>query len=407
VKRKMSDIILSRTVSSNILLNKHDIKEQYQHQQIDYIPIVDSKNPKHIEEITGNQLRVLKYYPAGNDICLNIIDSAKKAEKKTKKVIFTDYSQDYYKIDVTGATYSQYLEKCGNNDIRHNLSVQLRKDFTHGIVLIYGEDNKGKYIAKKAPFKINEVKQYAADNSVYIQLLLLKEVYGSLIEERCLKNGGEGFVKMPALLYPLCTQTDKRALQSFNPLYRAQVYGLSENTNKIKSIERPRKCSLRCIAPEYINENGVFNGVHNKITIEDFKNSLNSQLKELAQRNQKEWLVKRVDFGKYDGNSVIYFTSDNKDTKTSQHSLTTESIDYNNSYRTSPDTFKSRVAEAKLLGVEETLANRLCSFAQDNNYPLGDIHYKAFVGISEQEIEKKFDLLKEAAQIHSQNHYKV
>jgi hypothetical protein len=38
---------------------------------------------------------------------------------------------------------------------------------------------------------------------------------------------------------------------------------------------------------------------------------------------------------------------------------------------------------------------------------LSETHYKAFAGISKQEKEKKFALLKEAAQIHSQNHYKV
>jgi hypothetical protein len=398
--KKMS-IVLSNTISDNILENKHDIKDLLKQQQIDSIPIVDSKNPKYIEEITGNQLRVIKDYPAGFDFSANMIHIAKKAEKKGKgkDVTITDYSQDYYKIDITGETVSQYYAKCGNNDIRHNLSVQLRKDFAHGIVIISGEDKRGKYVAQKVPFRINEVKRYVADNSVYIQLLLLKDVFRSTVEGRCLKNGGEGFVKIPAFLYPLCTQTNKRVLQSFNPLYRTQVYGLSENTNKRKSIERPRKCSLRCIAPEYINENGVFN----KITIEDFKNSLNSQLKELAQRNQKECLVKGVDLGQYGENSVFYFTSDNKDTKTAQPSLTTESIDCNSSYRTSPDTFKSRVAEAKFLGVEESVAIQLCRFAQDKKYPLSESHYKAFVGISKQEIEEKFALLNEASQIHSQN----
>jgi hypothetical protein len=302
---KMS-IIVPPTVSDNILMNKHDIKEQYQHQQIDSIPIVDSENPKYIEEITGNQLRVLKDYPAGYDFCLNIIDLAKKAEKKTKKIIITEYSQDYYKIDVTGAKFSQYFAECGNNDIRHNLSVQLRKDFTHGIVTISGEDKRGKYIATKVPFRINEVKQYIADDSVYIQLLLLKDVFGSLIEGRCLKNGGEGFVKMPAVLFPACTKTNKYNMSSYNPIYRLQTYGLSKNTNKQKWILVSRRDFLTKVAPEYIDKNDRSAWLKD-MTIKDFHKSLRSQSLSLIDRFPNETLIQNFHLGYHNEPTVIYF----------------------------------------------------------------------------------------------------
>jgi hypothetical protein len=314
-------IVFSSTVADNILMNKHDIKEQCR--QIDSIPIVDSKNPKYIEEIAGNQLRVLKDYPAGHDFCLNIIDRAKRFEQKERKIALTDYSEDYYKVSISGKVFSEYFAECGNNDIRHNLSVQLRKDFTNGIVKISGEDKKGKYIAEKAPFKINEVKQYVDDNSTYVQLLLLKDVYGSLIDGRCLKNGGEGFSKMPANMFPLCTQTNKRNFQSFNPIYRLQVYGLSKNTHKCEVIKQPRKDLLRSIVPEYTDENGWLM----KITIKELNESLKSQATSLIQNIQGELLVKSFYLGQYGRDSVIYFTAVNKNTKNSENAVSNKKSD--------------------------------------------------------------------------------
>jgi hypothetical protein len=298
-RRKMS-IPVSRTVSDSILTNKHDIKEQY---QIDSIPIVDSKNLKYIEEIAGNQLRVLKDYPVGNDFCLNMIDRAKKVEKKSGQVTIVDYSDDYYKVNVSEKVFANYFAKCGNNDIRHNLLVQLRKDLSTGIVKIYGEDNKGRYIVTKAPFKINEIKRHFADNSVCIQILLLKDIYGSLINDNSLKNGGEGYVRIPSHLFPLCTQTEKGSLQSFNPIYKLQIFGLTKNTHKRDKIETPHEEFLRYIVPEYIDRDGYLK----KMTIRDFNNSLTSQAKTLVEKSPRELLVKSFFLGRHGGNSTLYF----------------------------------------------------------------------------------------------------
>jgi hypothetical protein len=300
------NVLVSRTVGDNILANKHDIKEQY---QIDSIPIVNSKNPKFIEEITGNKLRVLKDYPAGNDFCLNMIARAKRFEKKSGNAVIVDYSEDYYKLTVSEKVFVNYFSECGNNDIRHNLLVQLEKDLSTGIVKIYGKDNKGKYIVTKAPFKINEVKKHFSDNSVSIQILLLKDVYGSLIDDSSLKNGGEGYIKIPCHLFPLCTQTEKGRFQSFNPIYKLQVFGLTKNTHKRDKIEVPHEEFLRYVVPEYIDRDGYLK----KMTISDFNNSLTSQAKTLVEKRTEELLVKSFFVGRRGGNSTLYFKTGKKE----------------------------------------------------------------------------------------------
>jgi hypothetical protein len=60
---------------------------------------------------------------------------------------------------------------------------------------------------------------------------------------------------------------------------------------------------------------------------------------------------------------------------------------------TSVNTFKERVEYAKRMGIEESIARRLCNFAQSSKFSLSEAHYKGFVGKSEKEVEEAFKLL--------------
>jgi hypothetical protein len=61
---------------------------------------------------------------------------------------------------------------------------------------------------------------------------------------------------------------------------------------------------------------------------------------------------------------------------------------------TSVETFKARVEYAKSLGIEESVARRICNFAQSKKVALCEMHYKGFVGKSVKEAEEAFNLLK-------------
>jgi hypothetical protein len=60
----------------------------------------------------------------------------------------------------------------------------------------------------------------------------------------------------------------------------------------------------------------------------------------------------------------------------------------------SVNTFKARVEYAKSLGIEESVARRICNLAQSEKFPLCEMHYKGFVGKSGKEAEEAFNLLK-------------
>jgi hypothetical protein len=60
---------------------------------------------------------------------------------------------------------------------------------------------------------------------------------------------------------------------------------------------------------------------------------------------------------------------------------------------TSVNTFKARVDYAKRMGVEESVARRLCNFAQSSKFSLSVAHYKGFAGKSGKEAEEAFELL--------------
>lgn len=58
------------------------------------------------------------------------------------------------------------------------------------------------------------------------------------------------------------------------------------------------------------------------------------------------------------------------------------------------ETFKARVEYAKSLGIEDSMAKRICNLAQSRKIALSKAHYESFVGKGKKEIEEAFNLLK-------------
>lgn len=281
----MDKITLSLTAVENILMNKHSIK---------LLPIIDSQNEKHIELI-GNELRTIKRYPVGYDFLVNVIDKIK--DKVARSI--NDISSDYYELNVLDETFTNYLKPCGNHAQRQSLARQLVTDMTSGFVYIKG---KG-YIGYQAPFRIMGRKIYSDGKRIY-QVHLLKQVFDSLIKGECYKNGGDGYIEIPSMLFPIITRANKGILQSYNPIYKLNIFGIKKNTHKKKNIEVNRNEFLKTVLPEYYK-----NGYLTK-DIYSIRESLSQAAKEVSKSLPNHHnLVKNFYLGHREGNSTIYFNS--------------------------------------------------------------------------------------------------
>jgi hypothetical protein len=286
-------INISRNIGENALLNKHTIKA---------LPIIDSTNPKHIEEIAGNQLRVLKSYAPAFDFIVNIINKVLATGKAERYI--TD-GKDYYTLHIGESVWKGYFSHCGDHTIRQSLQREVMKDLQTGWVLLHGADKRGSYIEERAPFRIMALKRYE-NGRLYREIMFSKAVFGSLVEGECFETGGGGYIEIPANFYAILTDTDKGDLQSYNPIYKLNVYALMKNTHKNEEIEVSRKELLQTIVPEYIDKDGNL-----KISAATIHDSLVKSVKESNQKIPSGMIVSEFYIG-HGENSTIYFRENNK-----------------------------------------------------------------------------------------------
>jgi hypothetical protein len=280
------------------MLNKHDI--------IQALPIVNSSNPKHIEEVTGSSLRVLRKYPVGFDFAINMINNAKKSGKIGSYI--EDLSKEYYKIEVHKKSLNRYLASCGEHTIRQSLHRQIITDLSFGYVKIL---SKGKnFIDYKAPFRIMGFRIFKNSETIIYKIHLLKDIFESLVLGKCYNNGGEGFITIPGELYPTITKTDKGDLQSYNPAYKLIVFGVGKNTNRKSSIQIDKKELLKTTMPEYYR-----NGTLDKITIAAFQSSMRGILKHIRKIFPKKGLPSSCYIGRYNEKSKLYFNNPKQEQK--------------------------------------------------------------------------------------------
>ena len=294
-------MIISRTVGENILLSKHDIKKYIaEGKLIKGFPVVDSNNPKHIENILGNELRVLKYYAPSFDFIANIISAAHRTGCIGKYI--KDVDENYYKINVSEILWTSYFDQCGDFTIRQSIKRQVLKDLQTGFVLLPAYHNiHGRGMEKRAPFRIM-AEQYYSDGTRYRELFFSKAVFGSLVTGECYKNGKDGYINIPSNFYPAITGTDKGILQSYNPIYKLHIKGIMKNTHNNPSVLIPRDELLEAIVPEYLDDHKYL-----KISLYTLHENLVKNIKEALKKIPEGLMVKNLYFGNSGGDSTLYF----------------------------------------------------------------------------------------------------
>jgi hypothetical protein len=214
---------------------------------------------------------------------------------------------------VSEGNWQSYFSQCGDFHIRYNLAKQVMKELQTGWVKLKGitDPVHGQCIEKRAPFRIMAEK-YFEDGTKYREVFFAKVVFGSLITQDCFKKGGDGYIEIPSRFYPLLTGGDKDKLQSYNPIYKLNIYGLIKNTHKKSHIEIPRQELIRNIAPEYLDSQGDLK----KITAAVLHDSLIKNTKDVLKIIPYSLLVKNFYLGKQGGSSTIYFRTEEQQEKT-------------------------------------------------------------------------------------------
>jgi hypothetical protein len=262
-------IQISRTIAENMLINRHVIQA---------LPLIDSNNNQLINEIVGNELRVIKRYPAAYDFIVNILWQVKNTSDPFSYI--KDVDENYYRIDISQTTWDSYFKDCKDFTKRQSLQRQILANFQNGLVILKGTDKaRGCYIEKRRPFILSAVKCYT-DGSQYREMYISKAVFGSLVTGECFKNGNEGYITIPHHFFPRLDQTDAKSLitiQSPNPAYKMNVYGLLRNTHRKRHIQVNRAEFLENVIPEYILKvkEGIYHLNKSKVDIHtDIKNAL-------------------------------------------------------------------------------------------------------------------------------------
>lgn len=256
------NVLMSRTIAENALLNKWEVKA------LPFYETPDSKTLNLEHDDGRRQLRTMNSYPVGYDFACNLI-AKMKAEGRT---IEEDRIDDniYYFAWITYADFADYLARVSDNDKRKSVFRQLQKDLSTGFVVVNsGTDALGRYIKSIPPFRIISQKSY--EGGALYRLALSKDIFETLILDTCTKSGADGYITIPEKLFPLATCATKAAetlnrisedpkqphfIGSSNPIYRLEVFARMKNTNNVKSVVVDRKELLQCITPEFIDKNG-------------------------------------------------------------------------------------------------------------------------------------------------------
>jgi hypothetical protein len=284
-------MILSRTATENTLINKHLIKA---------MPIIDSTNKRYIEEVAGNELRTLSRYAATYDFIANIIDSARRTGNIGKYIKDAD---NYYSTWVTEKTWKSYFAQCGDHTTRAHLERQVFTDIEKGWIFANGVDSRGnRFIRQIPPFRFMERRVFE-DGRIARQIFFSKVVFESLVTEECFKRGGDGYIELPSNFFPLLTGTDKGDLNSYNPIYKLNVFGLYKNTHKAGEIAVKREELIKTIAPEYLDANGHLKN----ISPAQLHDSLFKSSQDVLSTVPNTLLVKNFYLGEQRGLSKIYF----------------------------------------------------------------------------------------------------
>lgn len=312
----MSNIIVSRTIGENILLNKFVVKA---------LPFYENPDSEalNIEHDDGFKLlRTMRRYPVGYDFSCNIIAQIKRAGK-VHESIGEEYidGEPYYVSWINMDHMREYLAQVSDRTTRQSLGRTLKTDLSTGFVVARcGEDKTGRYIEQIPPFRILKFKVY--DNGVAFALMAwARVIFQTLIEDDCTKTGADGYITIPEKLYPLATQATKAAkalnkisaplhkekapthiIGSSNPIYKMEVFSRMKNTNNAKSIEVDRQELLEAIVPELIAKDGYL-----KISEAALHDILHEEVMDIYRKTEGLMLKNFYLGSKSWGKSSLYF----------------------------------------------------------------------------------------------------
>lgn len=319
----MGNIIASRTVAENILLNKHGIRA---------LPFYEYPNSKALDIYHDDgfrQIRTMRNYPVGYDFSCNIIAEIRKAGL-TQKVIKEGVIGDipYYFAWINLSHIYEYTASAGDHTKRQGLIRKLQNDITTGFVTVRGgTDKEGRYLTNIAPFRVIETRKYE-NGDIHLHFAWAKDIFETLITDTCTKAGADGYITLPDHLYPLSTQATVAAetlnkiaqddnskvlettgrthlIGSSNPIYKLEVYARMKNTNELPSMQVDRKELLKAIVPELTDKDGNLR----KIAASELHNILIREVQDIRNKTTGVKVLSNFYLGKAweSEQSILYF----------------------------------------------------------------------------------------------------
>lgn len=312
----MGNIIASRTVAENMLLNKFTVRA---------LPFYEYPNSKALDIYHDDgfkQLRTLRDYPVGYDFACNIIAKMHNANvigKTIKEGVIGD--NPYYFAWIKVDHIIDYIAMAGDNAKRRWIKDRLFNDIQTGFVVVGGgTDSGGHYLSSIPPFRVVETRQYA-NGVTGLYFAWAKVIFETLITNSCTKKGADGYITLPSYLYPLATQATVAAetlniiangrasgrthlIGSSNPIYKAEVYARMKNTNECNSICVDRKEFIKVIAPELVDADGYLK----KITAAELHNILVREIQVIRDKTTGVKVLSNFYVGNArEGKSILYF----------------------------------------------------------------------------------------------------
>jgi hypothetical protein len=302
-KQKAGDInkiIISRKMGRGILgSNKHT----YNNQMVAILPRIDSKKEKY-QRLILNEKNTFNKFPIAFDFIANTIEAYRKDIETIVKDI--GGTSDYFPLEVTPEIISAYIENGSNFTKRQGLRRKLWTEMNSR----KGIEITGKnYHGIRSPIIHTGYKDY--ENGVKVcQYLLLRDVFESLVTGECFKNGGDGFFKIPATLYPILTKLEnKGCFKSYNPFYRFILFALMKNSNDVNAIKVNKNEFCQTVIPEY------FDPKKERIDMKycEVQNTFANALKTTKNNIQeKAFFVKNLYIKAYKPEVIIYFETINR-----------------------------------------------------------------------------------------------
>jgi hypothetical protein len=298
----MEYIKLPKKQSEPMFLTSHTIKKEDTINGIQIIPYIDSKNPKIVEELIGNQKRAIVSCPKVIDYSTCILSKVIKEDG-----IIRDYNDLYYGIRIIKKTSDEYYQKCYDNHLKKLLKRQIMSNSAK--CLVKGQDKNGKYIRLASPLILLSETNYNEENdNTFFDFLLLKDIFKFIVENENKGNFHYKYSKIPYGFYPHITNVfGGKTLATVQPLYRLIIFSLSEKHPNRNEIFINQKDLDTNILPEYLDQNSYIRGKYKREELYEDLIALNLQLHDVSEDKK---IIKALEYDKKRKQMIIHFNEE-------------------------------------------------------------------------------------------------